>query len=79
MFRHSQKDASQGHDRQIPTAEAAAYASRMGALFVEASAKTAVGLREVFRDTLERVLESPISSSNPTYMSVSSATPVRAT
>ena len=78
-FRYSQKDASQGHDRQIPTAEAAAYASRMGALFVEASAKTAVGLREVFRDTLERVLESPISSSNPTYMSVSSATPVRAT
>jgi len=70
--------ADNGHDRQIPTAEAAAYASRMGALFVEASAKTAVGLREVFRDTLERVLESPISS-QPTHMSVSSAAPFRAT
>ena len=78
MFRHSQKDASQGHDRQIPTAEAAAYASRMGALFVEASAKTGVGLREVFRDTLERVLESPVPL-KPTYMSVSSVSPTRAT
>ena len=46
--------------RQIPAAEAAAYASRMGALFVEASAKTALGVREVFRDTLERVLELPV-------------------
>ena len=72
------KDASQGHDRQIPTAEAAAYASRMGVLFVEASAKTGVGLREVFRDTLERVLESPIPL-KPTYMSVSSVSPSRAT
>lgn len=72
------KDVSQGHDRQIPTAEAAAYASRMGALFVEASAKTGVGLREVFRDTLERVLESPVPL-KPTYMSVSSVSPSRAT
>ena len=72
------KDTSQGHDRQIPTAEAAAYASRMGALFVEASAKTGVGLREVFRDTLERVLESPVPL-KPTYMSVSSVSPSRAT
>ena len=54
--------SQKGHMRQIPTAEAAAYASRMGAIFVEASAKTAVGVREVFRDTLERVLELP---SNP--------------
>lgn len=52
--------ADNGHMRQIPTAEATAYAARMGALFVEASAKTAVGVREVFRDTLERVLDSPI-------------------
>ncbi|KAI9447204.1 small GTPase superfamily [Lactarius psammicola] len=53
-------DALQGHMRQVPTAEAAAYASRMGTLFVESSAKTAVGVREVFRDTLERVLQSPV-------------------
>jgi hypothetical protein len=58
----TQTDASQGHTRQIPTAEAAAYAARMGALFVESSAKTAEGVREIFRDTLERVLASPISS-----------------
>jgi len=44
------------HTRQISTAEGAAYASRMGVLFVESSAKTAEGVREVFRDTLERVL-----------------------
>jgi len=46
--------------RQVPTKEAAAYAARKGTLFVEASAKTAVGLREVFRDTVEHVLEAPI-------------------
>ncbi len=44
--------------RQVPTREGAAYAARKGTLFVEASAKTAVGLREVFRDTVERVLDS---------------------
>jgi Ras-related protein Rab-18 len=46
--------------RQVPTKEAAAYAARKGALFVEASSKTAVGVREVFRDTVEHVLEAPI-------------------
>jgi len=46
--------------RQVPTKEAAAYAARKGTLFVEASAKTAVGLREVFRDTVEHILEAPI-------------------
>jgi hypothetical protein len=58
----TQKDASQGHTRQISTAEGAAYAARMGVLFVESSAKTAEGVREIFRDTLERVLASPIQS-----------------
>jgi len=70
--------ADNGHQRQVPTAEAAAYASRMGALFVEASARTAVGVREVFRGTLERVLESPIPL-KPTQMSVSSFAPFGAT
>lgn len=47
--------------RQVSTREGAAYAARKGTLFVEASAKTAVGLREVFRDTVERVLDSESS------------------
>ena len=31
----------------------------MGALFVEASAKTAVGVQEAFRDVVERILDTP--------------------
>ncbi|KAI0295590.1 P-loop containing nucleoside triphosphate hydrolase protein [Multifurca ochricompacta] len=49
--------ADKGDMRQLPMAEAAAYAARMGALFIEASAKTAIGAREIFRDTLEGILE----------------------
>ncbi|KAI0248554.1 small GTPase superfamily, partial [Lactifluus subvellereus] len=48
--------SDKGHMRQVSTAEGAAYAARMGCLFVESSAKTAVGVREVFRDVVERVL-----------------------
>ncbi|KAH8984131.1 ras family-domain-containing protein [Lactarius akahatsu] len=66
--------ADNEHTRQIPTADGAAYAARMGALFVESSAKTSAGVREVFRDTLERVLELPVPFKlEPTEMSVSSA------
>ncbi|KAI0260382.1 ras-domain-containing protein [Gloeopeniophorella convolvens] len=43
--------------RQVPTDEAAAFAAQMGCLFVEASAKTAVGMREIFRDTIERIVD----------------------
>ncbi|KAH9013702.1 ras family-domain-containing protein [Lactarius pseudohatsudake] len=68
------------HTRQITTADGAAYAARMGALFVESSAKTSAGVREVFRDTLERVLESPIPFKlEPIQMSVSSTVSSRAT
>ncbi|KAI0294058.1 small GTPase superfamily [Multifurca ochricompacta] len=49
--------ADKGDVRQLPMAEAAAYAARMGALYIEASAKTAIGVREIFRDTLEGILE----------------------
>ena len=31
----------------------------MGALFVEASAKTAVGVQDAFRDVVERILDTP--------------------
>ncbi|KAH8982570.1 P-loop containing nucleoside triphosphate hydrolase protein [Lactarius hatsudake] len=45
--------------RQVPRAEAAAYAARMGCLFVEASAKTAIGVCAAFRGVVERVVETP--------------------
>ncbi|KAI0288981.1 small GTPase superfamily [Russula brevipes] len=44
------------HMRQVSAAEGAAYATKMGCLFVESSAKTAVGVRETFRDVVERII-----------------------
>ncbi|KAH9051649.1 P-loop containing nucleoside triphosphate hydrolase protein [Lactarius deliciosus] len=51
--------ADKEHARQVPTAEAAAYAGRMGCLFVEASAKTAIGVCAAFRSMVERIVETP--------------------
>ncbi|KAJ7619040.1 ras-domain-containing protein, partial [Mycena rosella] len=45
--------------RQVPTAEAQAFATRMNSLFIEASAKTAVGVKEAFSDVVERILDIP--------------------
>ncbi|KAH9939637.1 ras-domain-containing protein [Epithele typhae] len=45
--------------RQVPASEGQAFATRMGALFVEASAKTAVGVADAFRDVVERILDTP--------------------
>ncbi|KAJ7117905.1 ras-domain-containing protein [Mycena crocata] len=45
--------------RQVPTAEAQAFATRMNSLFVEASAKTAVGVKEAFTDVVERIMDIP--------------------
>lgn len=47
------------YSRQVPTAEGAAFAQRMGCLFVEASAKTAVGVTEAFSDVVERIIDTP--------------------
>lgn len=47
------------NSRQVPTTEGSAFASRQSALFVEASAKTAVGVRDVFEDLVSRILETP--------------------
>ena len=47
----------QSHMRQVSAAEGAAYATKMGCLFVESSAKTAVGVRETFRDVVERIID----------------------
>lgn len=43
----------------MATPEAAAFAARQGALFLEASAKTAVGVCEVFEDLVKRILDTP--------------------
>ncbi|KAI0065165.1 ras-domain-containing protein [Artomyces pyxidatus] len=47
------------YSRQVPTQEAQQFAERMGSLFVEASAKTAVGVREAFRNVVERIIDTP--------------------
>jgi Ras-related protein Rab-18 len=43
----------------VSTADGAAFAERQGALFVEASAKTAVGVAAAFTDVVGRILDTP--------------------
>jgi len=45
--------------RQVPTAEGQAFATRMSSLFIEASAKTAVGVKDAFQEVVERILDTP--------------------
>ncbi|EEB97171.1 hypothetical protein MPER_03561, partial [Moniliophthora perniciosa FA553] len=45
--------------RQVPTSEGAAFATRMNSLFIEASAKTAVNVKETFQEVVERILDTP--------------------
>lgn len=52
-------DFTQEYSRQVPAAEAEAFAHRMGCLFVEASAKTSVGVREAFRNVVEQIIDTP--------------------
>ncbi|KAG1744922.1 ras-domain-containing protein [Suillus paluster] len=47
------------NSRQVSTKEGSTFASRQNALFVEASAKTAIGVREVFEELVARILETP--------------------
>ena len=47
----------QEFSREVSTAEGQAFADRMGSLFVEASAKTAVGVKEAFTEVVEKILE----------------------
>jgi Ras-related protein Rab-18 len=49
--------------RQVSTAEGTEFAAKMGCLFVESSAKTAVGVREAFRDVIEHILHRDIPDS----------------
>lgn len=43
----------------MTTDEGAVFAARQDALFLEASAKTAVGVREVFVDLVKKILDTP--------------------
>ena len=43
----------------MPTTEGASFAQRTGCLFVEASAKTAVGVTEAFSDVVARIIDTP--------------------
>ena len=50
---------TQESSRQVPTSEGQAFATSMGALFVEASAKDNVGVQQAFHDVVERILNTP--------------------
>ena len=50
---------TQEYSRQVPTEEGASFAQRTGCLFVEASAKTAVGVTEAFSDVVARIIDTP--------------------
>ena len=52
-------DATQEYARQVPKAEAAAYAACMGCMFAETSAKSEIGVHEAFHDVIERIVETP--------------------
>ncbi|KAG5219476.1 Tlg2-vesicle protein [Salix suchowensis] len=45
--------------RQVSASEAKAFADRMNSLFIEASAKTAVGVKETFTEVVEKILDTP--------------------
>ncbi|KAI9464401.1 ras-domain-containing protein, partial [Russula earlei] len=47
------------YSRQVPAAEGAEFAARAGCLFVEASAKTAVGVTEAFSEVVARIIDTP--------------------
>ncbi|KAF9466832.1 ras-domain-containing protein [Collybia nuda] len=45
--------------RQVSTVEGQQFAKRMNSLFIEASAKTAIGVNEAFQEVVERILDTP--------------------
>ena len=49
----------QESSRQVPTSEDEAFAQGMNFLFIETSAKTAVGVGETFREVVEKILDTP--------------------
>lgn len=49
----------QEFSRQVPTSEGEAFARRMDSLFIETSAKTAVGVSEAFKEVAEKIIDTP--------------------
>ncbi|KAF8315800.1 ras-domain-containing protein [Cantharellus anzutake] len=47
------------YSRAVSPGEGRRFAERMNSLFIEASAKTAVGVRQVFIDLVERIIDTP--------------------
>ncbi|KAI0919836.1 hypothetical protein AcW1_003016 [Taiwanofungus camphoratus] len=45
--------------RQVTYSEGQRFAERMSSLFIEASAKTAVGVSEAFQEVVEKILDTP--------------------
>jgi len=45
--------------RQVPFSEGQQFATRMSSLFIETSAKTAVGVREAFNEVVEKIIDTP--------------------
>ncbi|KAG6907012.1 hypothetical protein DXG01_010915 [Tephrocybe rancida] len=45
--------------RQVSADEGQAFAKRMNSLFIEASAKTAIGVNEAFHEVVEQIIETP--------------------
>lgn len=50
---------TQEFSRQVSTSEAEAFARRMNSLFIETSAKTAVGVSEAFKEVAEKIIDTP--------------------
>lgn len=56
---HDTPTPTQEFSRQVPTSEGEAFARRMNSLFIETSAKTAVGVSEAFKEVAEKIIETP--------------------
>lgn len=56
----------QEFSRQVPTSEGEAFARRMNSLFIETSAKTAVGVSEAFKEVAEKIIDTPELWAPPT-------------
>ncbi|TPX49179.1 hypothetical protein SeMB42_g02707 [Synchytrium endobioticum] len=59
MIVGNKSDKESGGSREVSRREGEAFAKRMGTLFVEASAKTKSGVREVFVDVVRAIIDTP--------------------
>ncbi|KAH6905036.1 ras family-domain-containing protein [Coprinopsis sp. MPI-PUGE-AT-0042] len=47
------------YSRQVPTSEGRKFAEKMNSAFLETSAKTAVGVKDIFQELVQRILATP--------------------